>query len=300
MSRVRIGTLVVVGVGLIGGSCAAALRRAGVVGTIVGVGRSPANLDDARARGLIDRAWTLASDWTPELREADVVLLAAPVGQYPTLFQAMAPAIGPATVVTDAGSTKGDVAAAARGMLANALARFVPGHPIAGGERSGALAADPALFEGRNVILTPLAETAPASVARVTALWSACGARVSTLTPEHHDRIFAAVSHLPHVLASALVAELAQRPDGATLLAHAGSGFRDFTRIAASSPEMWRDIALANRGPLCDELQRFRDAIDEILRGLAAGDGAALDALFERAAQTRRRWDAQAAPGETV
>jgi prephenate dehydrogenase len=229
-----------------------------------------------------------------------VVLLAAPVGQYPTLFQAMAPAIGPATVVTDAGSTKGDVAAAARGMLANALARFVPGHPIAGGERSGALAADPALFEGRNVILTPLAETAPASVARVTALWSACGARVSTLTPEHHDRIFAAVSHLPHVLASALVAELAQRPDGATLLAHAGSGFRDFTRIAASSPEMWRDIALANRGPLCDELQRFRDAIDEILRGLAAGDGAALDALFERAAQTRRRWDAQAAPGETV
>jgi prephenate dehydrogenase len=300
MSRVRIGTLVVVGVGLIGGSCAAALRRAGVVGTIVGVGRSPANLDDARARGLIDRAWTLASDWTPELREADLVLLAAPVAQYPRLFQAMAPAIGPATVVTDAGSTKGDVAAAARGMLANALARFVPGHPIAGGERSGALAADPALFEGRNVILTPLAETAPASVARVTALWSACGARVSTLTPEHHDRIFAAVSHLPHVLASALVAELAQRPDGATLLAHAGSGFRDFTRIAASSPEMWRDIALANRGPLCDELQRFRDAIDEILRGLAAGDGAALDALFERAAQTRRRWDAQAAPGETV
>jgi prephenate dehydrogenase len=289
---VRIGTLVVVGVGLIGGSCAAALRRAGAAGTIVGVGRSRANLAEARARGLVDRAYTLAEDWTNEIARADVVLVATPVAQYPTLFEAIARTMGAATVVTDAGSTKQGVVAAARAALGNALPRFVPAHPIAGNERSGAAAADAALFDGRSVVLTPVAETASAAVATIAAMWSACGARVTTLSPARHDAIFAAVSHLPHVLAFAFVAELAARPDGEALLAHAGSGFRDFTRIAAGSPEMWRDIALANRAALQDELVHYRDAIDEILRLLAAGDGAALDALFARAAQSRRRWDA--------
>ena len=288
----RIGKLVVVGVGLIGGSCALALRRANAVGTVVGVGRSRANLDAARARGIVDRAYAQDGEWANELPGADVVLIAAPTAQYPSLLATIASAIESACVVTDAGSTKRDVVAAARTALGSAFGRFVPGHPIAGSDLSGAAAADPALFEGRNVVLTPVAETAERAVGTVSGLWQACGARVSTTTPEQHDRIFAAVSHLPHLLAFAYVAGLAARTDGDALLAQAGSGFRDFTRIAASSPEMWRDIALANRGPLLDELSLLRATLDDVARLIAAGDGAALETLFARAAQTRREWGA--------
>ncbi len=177
----RIEKLVVVGVGLIGGSCALALRRANAVGTVVGVGRTAANLDDAMRLGIVDRARRLDEDWTRELHDADVVLVAAPVAQYPALFAAIAPALGAQTVVTDAGSTKQDVIAAARAAFGAALPRFVPGHPIAGTEHTGAAAAFATLFNGRNVILTPLPETAPAAVDRVAALWLASGARVTTL-----------------------------------------------------------------------------------------------------------------------
>jgi prephenate dehydrogenase len=298
---VQIGKLVVVGVGLIGGSCALALRRANAIGTIVGVGRGAANLDAARSRGIVDRAHAFDSNWLQELAAADVVLVAAPVAQYPSLFEAIAPAIGASTVVTDAGSTKQDVVIAARASFGAALPRFVPGHPIAGNERSGAMAADATLFDGRRVVLTPLPETSAQARDRIAALWKACGARVSTLTPEQHDRIFAAVSHLPHMIAFALVAELAGRPDGDALLAHAGSGFRDVTRIAASSPEMWRDIALANRTALRAELLRYRDALDAVAGLIAAGDGVALEALFERAAQARQQWGASPRePGDGV
>jgi len=288
---VKIGKLVVVGVGLIGASCALALRAAGAVREVVGVGRSQPNLDDALARRAVDRAHRLDTAWTAELTDADIVLVAAPVGQYAGLFTAIAPHLGAGSVITDAGSTKGDVVAAARAALGARMSRFVAGHPIAGSDRSGASAAVATLFDGRNVVLTPVAETLADATARVAAMWTACGARVRTLTPDDHDRIFAAVSHLPHLAAFALVAELAARPDAAALLALAGGGFRDFTRIAASSPEMWRDIALANRGALRDELARFRTALDSVDRSLAEGDGAALEALFERAAVARRRWD---------
>jgi len=288
-----IGKLVVVGVGLIGGSCAMALRRAGAVGEIVGVGRTQHNLDVALARGIIDRGCTLASAWTREAADADVVLLAAPVAQFPALFRALAGAVGPATVITDAGSTKQDVIDAAHANLGPAASRFVAGHPIAGTEHTGAAAAFPELFAGRSVILAPTANTAPAAAATITAMWTACGARVGVLSPARHDAIFAAVSHLPHVLAFTLVADLAARPDAATYFEHAASGFRDFTRIAGGSPEMWRDIALANRSALLEELDRYGAALAHARALLTAGDSDALAALFTQASIARRDWERQ-------
>jgi prephenate dehydrogenase len=289
-----IDQLVVIGVGLIGGSFAAALREAGAVRTVVGVGRTRANLDDARNAGLADRVFTLDERWTDVLADADVVLLAAPVAQYPDLFARLAPSLGARSVVTDAGSTKQDVVAAARASLGDALPRFVPGHPVAGSEASGARAADARLFRDREVILTPLPETSDAARDRVAALWQATGARVTTLTPAAHDRLLATVSHLPHLVAFALVDLIARRPDADGVLAHAGSGLRDTTRIAASSPELWRDIALANRAALGGELDALRGVLDEIATALDRADGVALAALFERAARVRRAWSAAA------
>ena len=288
----RIGKLVVVGVGLIGGSFALALRAANGLQRVIGVGRARANLDAALARGIIDVGYAQDDDWAHELKDADLVLVATPVAQYPALFDVIARAIGEGTVVTDAGSTKQGVVAAARATFNARLSRFVPGHPIAGSEASGAAAARASLFAGRNVVLTPLSETANDALATVNSLWQACGARVTTMTPARHDEVFAAVSHLPHVLAFVLVDELARRPDGAALLTHAGGGFRDFTRIAASSPEMWRDIALANRDALRTELARYRDALATVTQMIDRGDGAGLAALFERAATARQRWGA--------
>ena len=287
----RIDKLAVVGVGLIGGSCALALRRAGVVGTVVGIGRSAANLDTAMHLGIIDRARRLDEDWASELRDADVVLVAAPVAQCPMLFAAIAPAVGAQTVVTDAGSTKQDVIRAARATFGGALPRFVPGHPIAGTENTGAAAAFASLFEGRNVVLAPLPETAHAATERIASLWQTCGARVTTMDAARHDAVFAAVSHLPHVLAFALVADLAARPDASEYFDNAASGFRDFTRIAAGSPEMWRDIALANRGALLVEIDRYGDALDRARALVAAGDGEGLAALFHQASSARRAWE---------
>jgi prephenate dehydrogenase len=290
---VHLHKLVVVGVGLIGGSCALALRRAGSVGEVVGVGRTHTNLDTALERGIINRALTLDAAWAHEAADADVVLLSTPVAQFPALLNALAPQVGPATVITDAGSTKQDVIAAARSALGTKLASFVPGHPIAGTEHTGAAAAFASLFEERSVILTPLSETAPHAVATVTAMWKACGARVATLACDRHDAIFAAVSHLPHVLAFTLVAELAARPDAATYFDHAASGFRDFTRIAGSSPEMWRDIALANRQALLAEIDGYGDALKAARALIAAGDGAAIAAMFAEASTARRAWEAR-------
>jgi prephenate dehydrogenase len=289
----RIDKLAVVGVGLIGGSCALALRRAGVVGTIVGIGRTAVNLDEALRLGIIDRARRQDEDWTRELRDADVVLVAAPVAQYAALFAAIAPAIGAPTVVTDAGSTKQDVIRAAHATFGDALPRFVPGHPIAGTEHTGAAAAFASLFDGRNVVLTPLPETARAATERVASLWQSCGARVTTMDAPRHDAVFAAVSHLPHVLAFALVAELAVRPDATAYFDNAASGFRDFTRIAAGSPEMWRDIALANRDALLVEIDRYGDALAEARSLVATGDGEGLAALFQLASTARRAWESR-------
>ena len=289
----RIGKLVVVGVGLIGGSFALALRAAGRVGTVVDVGRGRGNLDSARELSIIDRQAQVDGDWTAELADADLVLLAAPVAQTPALLAAMAGRLGPDTIVTDAGSTKQDVIAAARATLGAAMPRFVPGHPIAGTEHSGAPAAFATLFRERNVVLTPVRETEPAATATVAALWEACGSRVRVLEAAAHDRIFAAVSHLPHLVAFGLVEAFAARPDADDIFRFAASGFRDFTRIAASSPEMWRDIALANREALLVEVAAFRAQLDRVAAMIAAGDGESLAAVFARARAARRNWEAQ-------
>ena len=286
---VLIQKLAVFGVGLIGGSVALALKQAGVVGEVVGFGRSPANLDTARSLGIIDQ---IASSPADAVVGTDVVLLAVPVGQMAALMQAIAPHLGSDTLVTDAGSTKQDVAALMAQHLAIHLPNCVPAHPIAGAEASGAGAARADLYVGKNVVLTPLCASSAAAVARASALWQACGARLSTMTAAEHDAIFAAVSHLPHLLAYALVDMLAQRDNAATLFGFAASGFRDFTRIAASSPEMWRDIALANRAALLAELAHYQTHLQHLQTALSGADGAALEALFQRAQAARAPWSA--------
>jgi prephenate dehydrogenase len=285
-----LGKVVVVGVGLIGGSFSLALKRAGAVATVVGVGRGASNLDTARQSGIADRTWTQDQRWTDELIDADLVLLATPVGQIPALLAAIAPALGQATVVTDAGSTKQDVIAAARSCLGAALPRFVPGHPIAGAERSGAAAASDALFRGRSVILTPLPETAADAQKRVANAWAACGGVVGTLGAARHDEIFAAVSHLPHALAFALVAQLEARADAVDYFRYAATGFRDFTRLASSDPEMWRDVCLGNAAALRRELSAYRAELDRLDALLVSADGDGLIALFERARDARNAW----------
>lgn len=282
-----IGRLVVVGVGLIGGSFAAALRRAGAVREVVGLGRTRAALGRARELGLIDAA---CDDAAEALRGADLVMLAMPVGATRAALDRIAAHLGPATVVTDAGSTKSGVVAAARAALGPAFSRFVPGHPIAGAEKSGADAAFASLFEGRKTVLTPVAETSPRALGAVRAAWEACGADVREMPAETHDAVFAAVSHLPHLLAYALVHDVASRAHAATLFEYAASGFRDFTRIASSHPEMWRDICVANRAALSSELARYRAVLDAMQRLVDAGDGAALEALFRAAREARDRW----------
>ena len=279
--------LVVVGVGLIGGSFALDLRKRGLVGRVTGIGRSRANLEKARELGIIDAA---AESVAEAVRDADLVLLAIPVGAMPAVFQAMAPVLPPDCVVTDAGSTKQDVVAAARAHLGDKIGQFVPGHPIAGAETSGAEAARVGLYWHKPFILTPLPENPPAAVATVQGLWQACGARVSLMAPERHDHVFAAVSHLPHMVAFALMEELAGRPDAETYLRHAGSGFRDFTRIAGSHPEMWRDISLANKDALVQELDAFIAKLGSLRDLLVSGDSQALENLFTRARTARLNW----------
>ena len=283
----RIDRLVVCGVGLIGGSFAMALREAGAVGEIVGVGRSQASLDAALARGVIDRA---CLTWADALPGADFVLLATPVGQMDRVMAAMAPHLAPGTVVTDAGSTKRDVIEAAYRHLDANLATVVPSHPIAGAETSGVGAAFATLYRDRKVVVTPLPENDPDAIARVREAWAACGAVLREMAPQEHDRVFAAVSHLPHLLAFGLVHDLAQRANAEQLFDYAASGFRDFTRIAGSHPEMWRDICLANRTALLDELDRYRAQLDEMRAALQSGDGERLEASFDIARTARRAW----------
>jgi prephenate dehydrogenase len=284
---IRFAKIVVIGVGLIGGSFALALKRAGAAAVVVGVGRSEASLEEALRLGLIDR---IGACDAATLSDADLVLLATPVGQMPALMRAMAPHLGAHTVITDGGSTKGDVVEAAQACLPRHLCRFVPAHPIAGAEDSGAAAARADLYVGRKVVLTPLPENEAEAVERVRAAWQACGATVCEMTPAHHDRVFAAVSHLPHLLSFALVHDLARRDNREEFFRFAAGGFRDFTRIAASHPEMWRDICIANRAALLEELEQYQRELEVLRRALQNGDAAALEAIFAEARTVRRAW----------
>jgi prephenate dehydrogenase len=278
-------TLAIVGVGLIGGSFSLALKEAGAVREVLGVGRDPARLAVARELGLIDRV----GEWA-EAGQADCILLALPVGETETVLRRLAPHLKPGAVVTDAGSTKVNVVAAARAALGARAADFVAGHPIAGSEQSGPGAARADLYRGKCVVLTPEADTHARAVAIVRALWEATGAQVETLDAVQHDRIFAAVSHLPHLAAYALVDDLAQRADSGTFFRFAASGFRDFTRIAGSSPEMWRDVALANRDALLAELDAYLAALQALRQAVDSKDGDALHEIFSRARAARARW----------
>jgi prephenate dehydrogenase len=277
----------VIGVGLIGGSFALALRQAKACERVVGVGRSAANLRLALERGVIDDVQT---DVGRALEGADLVLVAAPVAQFPAIFASIGKFLGPEALVTDGGSTKRDVIRAAREALGEKIGQFVPAHPIAGAEKSGAAAANAELFYGRRVILTPLPENSGSAIERIEGAWAACGARVSRMDAQEHDAVLAAVSHLPHVLAFALVHDIARRPNAEELFSFAAGGFRDFTRIASSHPEMWRDICVANRDRLLLEMKAYSGELERLRALIEAGDGNALEAVFAQAREARDRW----------
>ena len=276
--------LVVVGAGLIGGSLCAAARARGLAARVVAVDREEAVRAEAARLGLADE---VTGD-PAAARDADLVVLAVPVGLLAAAAAAVAPHVDERAVVTDVGSVKEAVLAAVPPALLHPE-RFVPGHPIAGRERSGPGAADAALFEGALVILTPPPRTDPACVTAVRALWAAAGARVLTMEAAEHDRIFAAVSHVPHVVAYALVGALLDlEAEQGPLVRYSAGGLRDFTRIAASDPTMWRDICLANREPILKALARVRDVLGRLEVQIAAGDGDGLFAAFARAREVRR------------
>ena len=277
----------VIGVGLIGGSFALALRQAKACESVVGVGRHPANLRVALERGIID---AMQTDVGRAVEGADLVLVAAPVAQFPAIFASIEKFLSPEALVTDGGSTKRDVIEAARQALKGKIGQFVPAHPIAGAERSGAAAASAELFRGRRVVLTPLAENAPEAVEKVNQAWSSCGARTVTMGAEEHDEVLAAVSHLPHLLAFGLVHEVARRKNAAQLFSFAAGGFRDFTRIASSHPEMWRDICVANSDRLAAELDAFIRKLRELKKLVEGRDAAALEKLFAQARDARNAW----------
>ncbi|MBL0122552.1 MAG: prephenate dehydrogenase/arogenate dehydrogenase family protein [Betaproteobacteria bacterium] len=278
--------IAIVGLGLIGGSVALALRNAWPEVNITAFDRDESQLDLALRSGAIDSCGSTFA----AIEGADIVFVSVPVAQTAVVFDAMFPHLRANTVVTDVGSTKQSVITAARVHLGNKISQFVPGHPIAGREHVGFAAAASELFEGKNVVLTPLAENVPAAIEQVRSLWRACGANVVEMPAKTHDEIFAAVSHLPHLLAFALVDEFALRPNAKNLFSFAASGFRDFTRIASSSPEMWRDIALNNRDAVVAEFDRYLAHAKQLRDALAAGDGAAIEVLMARAREARDKW----------
>ncbi|WP_116317387.1 prephenate dehydrogenase [Cupriavidus sp. P-10] len=296
MSALHFSRVVIVGVGLIGGSLALALKRAGVAGTVVGVGRSPASLQKALDLGVIDEAATLAD----AACGASLIVLCAPVAQTFALLHALEPHLQPGTIVTDAGSTKSDVIMAAKTALGDKVAQFVPAHPIAGRELNGVEAALADLYVGKKTVLCPLQENARDDVAAVRAMWEQAGAQCHVMSAVQHDAVFAAVSHLPHLLSYALVAQVANAEDAALKLDFAGGGFRDFTRIAASSPEMWRDICVANREALLRELNTYQSVLAHLKTQIEKGDGDGLERIFTRASKTRLAWGAERAAGNNI
>lgn len=276
--------LCIIGVGLIGGSLARALREADAAGEIVGAGRGRTTLERAVELGVIDRFET---DPGAAVRDADMVVVAVPLKAIRPVLASIAGHLPPNCVLTDVGSAKQCVVDDARAVFGTLPAGFIPGHPIAGTERSGVEASFPELFQGRRVILTPLLESEAWAHERVKAMWEATGAEVVDMGVRHHDDVLAATSHLPHVLAYTLVDSLARLDDRAEIFRYAAGGFRDFTRIASSDPVMWRDICLANQTPLLAILRRFGDDLDRLTRAIEQGDGEAIMATFQRAKHAR-------------
>ncbi|MFT4190215.1 MAG: prephenate dehydrogenase/arogenate dehydrogenase family protein [Comamonas sp.] len=277
----------VIGVGLMGGSLALALKAGAQVRHVVGYSPSRQTLETALALGAIDEA---APDAASAARGCDLVVLAVPVGAMAASFAAIAPVLAPGCLVIDVGSTKGDVIAAARAHLGARLADFVPCHPIAGKEKAGAAAAHAGLYRERRAIVTPLPENTEDAIARASRLWQAVGSHVALMPADLHDQVFAAVSHLPHLLAFAYVNGLLDQPDGAAAMACGGPGFRDFSRVAGSEPAMWRDVLLANRDAVLAQSRHFRQALQQLEDDLRAGDAARLEAGVARASRARSAW----------
>lgn len=287
MTALRINRLCIIGVGLIGGSLARALRAANAVGEVIGCNRDAAQLQRARELGVIDRTET---DVARAVQGVDVVVVATPVGAMEAVFTRIAPHLAPNTIVTDVGSSKASVVDAARKAFGAIPPMFVPGHPIAGTEKSGVEASFAELFQQRKIILTPLPETDRAALTHVRALWEATGAQVIEMDVEHHDQVLAATSHLPHVLAYTLVNCLARMDDSREIFNYAAGGFRDFTRIASSDPHMWHDICLANRDELLGVIRKFGIELEQLAKALRQGDGAYLLQVFQQAKQARDRF----------
>ena len=276
-----------IGCGMMGGSFALALKRAGLVKRVIGYSKSPSTTERARRMGVID---DVAESALLAVAGADIVLLAVPVSATETTLRAICHLVEPQMLVMDVGSTKRDVVDAARRVLRERVRSFVPAHPIAGKEVAGIQHADAALYSGRQVILTPLSQTLPELVQKATDVWSALGAQVLKMSPENHDAAFAAVSHLPHLLAFAYFSSVVNQPAGRDFLSLAGPGFRDFTRIAASNPEVWRDILVANREEVLKQSQRFRHALDALENVIRSGNSEALEDLIRTPAEGRAGW----------
>ncbi|WP_034618774.1 prephenate dehydrogenase [Chitinibacter tainanensis] len=283
----KLRKLVLLGTGLIGGSFALALKRARLVEEVVGVGRNAANLQRAIELRVIDQASHVAAE---AVQGADLVFLGTPVGQMGALLQQIAPHLAPDCIVTDGGSTKQDVCALYRQYLPQQLSRCVPGHPIAGSDLSGASAATYGLYEGRRVVITPLAETDAAALALVRQLWQACGAQVYEMDAASHDGVFAAVSHVPHLLSFAFMNTVLDKDNAAQCLDFAGTGFRDFTRIAGSHPDMWRDITLANQQAILQDLRANAAQLQQLIGLIEAQQADALTEYINRASQARSAW----------
>ena len=277
--------LALLGCGMLGGSLAAAWRKSGCVASVSGYDLVSTQAQRAVALGIVDRAAGSVAD---AVCNADCIVMATPVGSMAALLAELARHAPQKAIITDVGSTKVELIAQARAVLGDAFARFVPAHPIAGGALPGIEHASADLFQGCWVITTPQDLTRPDALEQIEANWIACGASVERMSADEHDRIFAAVSHLPHLLAFALVQLVASQPDGARKLRFAGAGFRDFTRIAASDPAMWRDVALANRNALGSELAQFRGQLERLQVAVDRGDAQGLERLFAEASQVRR------------
>jgi len=282
-----IARLAVIGVGLIGGSLARALRAAGAVDQVIGYGRSVTNLERARELGVIDR---YAQDPAQAVQDADLVFIAVPLGAMRDIFAAIKGRLRDDAVVTDGGSVKGSVVTDAQAVFGAVPTRLVPGHPIAGTEQSGVEASFPTLYRDRCVILTPLPATDPEALDRVTRMWRSCGAQVTNMDVTHHDQVLAATSHLPHMLAFGLVDALARLRENDEIFRYAAGGFRDFTRIASSDPTMWRDICIANREQLGKVLRQFGDEMLDLAATIHRGDGDHLLEIFRRAKDARNRY----------
>jgi prephenate dehydrogenase len=286
----------VIGCGLMGGSFALALKRGGLVRRVIGYSKSPSTTEQARRLGIID---TAAESALLAVSGSDLVLIAVPVSATEATFKAIRHLIEPGVLIMDVGSTKRDVVDAARRVLKDRIGLFVPTHPIAGKEVSGIAHADASLYAGRQVILTPLPKTQPELIQRATDVWAAIGAQVLRMTPENHDAAFAAVSHLPHVLAFAFFNAVARQPAGRDYLSLGGPGFRDFTRIAASNPAVWRDILMANREEVLKQTQRFRHALDAMEHVISTENTEALEELIRSASDARSAWQMNASTPHT-